>query len=105
MDERLCAECWLQTPRSQAWFVVTLVYSEGNTVDGTIFFQYLQTLGEPHVDSFNFLLKSGLDLAVKDLQPVEFNLSDGNIIKFALEVCCLSRRDFTLKFSLIYSFL
>lgn len=47
--------------------------------------KYLKTLGEPHVESFNFLLKSGLDLAVKDLQPVEFQVADGDIVKFALE--------------------
>ncbi|KAK3916298.1 DNA-directed RNA polymerase I subunit RPA2 [Frankliniella fusca] len=47
--------------------------------------EFLQTLGEPHIDSFNFLLKSGLDLAVKDLEPVEFQLEDGDVIKFCLD--------------------
>jgi hypothetical protein len=32
----------------------------------------LQSLGKPHVGSFNFMLDEGLKLAVQDIDPVEF---------------------------------
>uniref|UniRef100_A0A1B6CSM5 DNA-directed RNA polymerase subunit beta n=1 Tax=Clastoptera arizonana TaxID=38151 RepID=A0A1B6CSM5_9HEMI len=37
--------------------------------------EILQTLGKPHVDSFNYLLKEGLKQAIKTLRPVEFVLA------------------------------
>ncbi|XP_034256310.1 DNA-directed RNA polymerase I subunit RPA2 [Thrips palmi] len=49
--------------------------------------KFLQTLGQPHIDSFNFMLKSGLDLAVNDLVPVEFQLEGGDVIKLSIEGC------------------
>eukprot|EP00121_Abeoforma_whisleri_P001094 Awhi_evm1s972 len=33
--------------------------------------QSLQELIRPHLDSFNFMVKTGLGLAVDDLSPVE----------------------------------
>lgn len=42
-------------------------------------FQYLQTLGRPHVDSFNYLLGNGLKEIVKTLSPVEFDLKGSAI--------------------------
>ena len=34
--------------------------------------ELLQSLGKPHVESFNFMLDQGLNLAVADLEAVEF---------------------------------
>ena len=36
----------------------------------------LQSLGKPHVESFNFMLGQGLTLAVNDLEPVEFAIPE-----------------------------
>lgn len=49
--------------------------------------KFLQTLGKPHIDSFNFLIRSGLNIAVRDLEPVEFQVEDGEIIKISVEGC------------------
>ncbi|KAG8229889.1 hypothetical protein J437_LFUL009753, partial [Ladona fulva] len=46
--------------------------------------EFLQTVGKPHVESFDFLLEEGLSQAVKDLDPEEVELPDGSIIKLQL---------------------
>lgn len=33
-----------------------------------------QSLGQPHVESFNFMMGPGLEMAVKDLRPVMFRV-------------------------------
>uniref|UniRef100_A0A146LJQ4 DNA-directed RNA polymerase subunit beta n=1 Tax=Lygus hesperus TaxID=30085 RepID=A0A146LJQ4_LYGHE len=38
--------------------------------------QLLASLGKPHIDSFNWMLDEGLDLAVADLRPVEAIVGD-----------------------------
>lgn len=47
------------------------------------FSQLLQQLGDPHINSFNFLIDEGLDLIVNNLDPVEFQLND-TTVKFVL---------------------
>lgn len=37
-----------------------------------ICFQFLKTLGTPHIDSFDYFLTQGLDQIIKDLQPIQF---------------------------------
>jgi hypothetical protein len=32
----------------------------------------LQSLGKPHVGSFNYMMEDGLKLAVQDIDPLEF---------------------------------
>jgi DNA-directed RNA polymerase I subunit RPA2 len=34
----------------------------------------LQHLGRPHVESFNFMLNEGMDFALRDMKPVEFEI-------------------------------
>ncbi|XP_050434808.1 DNA-directed RNA polymerase I subunit RPA2 [Adelges cooleyi] len=46
--------------------------------------QILQSLGNPHIDSFNYMLDEGLNLAVNDLLPVEFNTKGSYRIKLTL---------------------
>lgn len=47
-------------------------------------FQYLRTLGEPFVESFNFLFHGGLRKASNDILPVEFELKNGQRIKLKI---------------------
>lgn len=44
-----------------------------------IFFQFLKTLGAPHIDSFDYFLGEGLDQIIKDLQPVEFQVGSNKV--------------------------
>ncbi|XP_048486475.1 DNA-directed RNA polymerase I subunit RPA2 [Plutella xylostella] len=46
---------------------------------------YLQCLGAPHVDSFNYMLEEGLEKAVADLYPVEFELPSGERVKATID--------------------
>ncbi|KAL0861096.1 hypothetical protein ABMA27_009599 [Loxostege sticticalis] len=46
---------------------------------------YLQCLGAPHIESFNFMLQDGLKAAIADLMPVEFDVPTGEKIKIAIE--------------------
>ncbi|KOB70880.1 DNA-directed RNA polymerase [Operophtera brumata] len=46
---------------------------------------YLQSLGAPHIDSFNYMIKDGLKAAVEDLVPVEFQLTTGDRIKISID--------------------
>ena len=36
----------------------------------------LQKLGAPHVESFNYMLREGLQKAVADIMPMEFRLAN-----------------------------
>jgi len=51
----------------------------------------LESLGAPHVGSFNFMLESGLSLAVADLDPHEFSLDDGRRISLWINDCRIDR--------------
>ena len=48
--------------------------------------QFLQSLGAPHVESFNYVLTEGLDKAVKDILAVEFCLQNDDRICMKFEV-------------------
>lgn len=57
----------------------------------------LESLGSPHVESFNFMLEEGLRMAVDDVLPVEFAIpaanedeSEGNRIKIWITDCTIS---------------
>ncbi|KAK4874170.1 hypothetical protein RN001_013530 [Aquatica leii] len=45
----------------------------------------LQQLGAPHVFSFNYMLNKGLDDAVADIKPVEFEIPNGDRICLRVE--------------------
>lgn len=45
---------------------------------------YLRTLGEPLVESFNFLFHGGLRKAANDMLPVEFELKNGQRIRLKI---------------------
>ncbi|XP_026729153.1 DNA-directed RNA polymerase I subunit RPA2 [Trichoplusia ni] len=46
---------------------------------------YLQCLGAPHIDSFNYMLHDGLNAAIADLVPVEFELPSGERVKITID--------------------
>ena len=48
----------------------------------------LESLGDPHVQSFNFMLNEGMKLAVDDLRPTEFQLPDSGVrVKILVTEC------------------
>lgn len=49
-------------------------------------FQLIQSLGAPHVESFNYVIREGLDKAVKDILAVEFYLQNEDRICMKFEV-------------------
>lgn len=49
-------------------------------------FKFLQNLGIPHIDSFNFIVDEGLNLAVTDLLPVEFDTKGNYRVKLIIVV-------------------
>jgi DNA-directed RNA polymerase I subunit RPA2 len=51
-----------------------------------LLFQLLQSLGAPHVESFNYVLREGLFKAVKDILVVEFSLPNDDRICMKFEV-------------------
>ena len=51
----------------------------------------LESLGSPHVGSFNFMLDSGLNYAVQDLEPIEFSLEDGRRISLWIAECRIEK--------------
>jgi len=51
-----------------------------------LLFQLLQSLGAPHVESFNYVIREGLDKAVQDILAVEFNLQNDDRICMKFEV-------------------
>ncbi|XP_063243979.1 DNA-directed RNA polymerase I subunit RPA2 [Bacillus rossius redtenbacheri] len=46
--------------------------------------KFLQSLGKPHIESFNFFLDVGLKRAVENLLPVEFLLPNGDRVSLVL---------------------
>lgn len=54
-----------------------------------IFIQTLQELGAPHVDSFNFLIETGLNKAVENLEPKQYAINDDKL-KFIISEASLS---------------
>ncbi|XP_038219535.1 DNA-directed RNA polymerase I subunit RPA2 isoform X1 [Zerene cesonia] len=46
---------------------------------------YLQCLGTPHIDSFNYMLTDGLKAAIDNLLPVEFELTTGEKLKIQID--------------------
>ncbi|XP_038045257.1 DNA-directed RNA polymerase I subunit RPA2-like [Patiria miniata] len=45
----------------------------------------LQELTKPHIESFNYVMREGLSLAVRNIPPVEFELENGDRISFAFK--------------------
>ncbi|XP_070550165.1 DNA-directed RNA polymerase I subunit RPA2-like [Ptychodera flava] len=45
--------------------------------------QALQNLTKPHIESFNYMLKEGLKLAIQDIPPVEFSLQSGQRVSLS----------------------
>lgn len=53
--------------------------------------QILETLGEPHVTSFNHFLTTGMDQVLKSIEPYEFALLNGDKLKVSIESCTITR--------------
>jgi hypothetical protein len=51
-----------------------------------IIFQTLESLGKPHVESFDWALKDGMKLALKNLEPQLFELPNGARYSFKFMV-------------------
>ncbi|XP_077291956.1 RNA polymerase I subunit Rpl135 [Arctopsyche grandis] len=51
----------------------------------------LQCLGQPHVDSFNFMSTKGMKLAIQDLLPVEFELPNQQKVSLWIENATINR--------------
>lgn len=49
-----------------------------------MFFQLLQTLGRPHIDSFNYLLEDGLFESINNTPPVHLSLPNGDKVSLWL---------------------
>lgn len=45
----------------------------------------LQDLLKPHVDSFNFVLKEGVNLAIQGISPVQFSLANGEHLQIGFK--------------------
>ncbi|XP_045539840.1 DNA-directed RNA polymerase I subunit RPA2 [Papilio machaon] len=52
---------------------------------------YLQCLGTPHIDSFNYMLQEGLKTALADLIPAEFELPSGEKIKITIDEAAFAK--------------
>lgn len=52
-------------------------------------FQLLQSLGIPHIDSFNYMLEDGLLEGLKDGPPVYLALPNGDKVALWLEDTCI----------------
>nr|XP_032523234.1 LOW QUALITY PROTEIN: DNA-directed RNA polymerase I subunit RPA2-like [Danaus plexippus plexippus] len=52
---------------------------------------YLQCLGTPHIDSFNYMIKDGLKAAIDDLIPVEFDVPSGERIKITIDEAAFAK--------------
>ncbi|CAG9794694.1 unnamed protein product [Diatraea saccharalis] len=52
---------------------------------------YLQCLGAPHIDSFNYMVQDGLKAAVADLIPVDFKTPTGERVKIVIEEAAFSK--------------
>lgn len=53
--------------------------------------QNLQCLGAPHIDSFDYMLTTGLDAAIADLIPTEFQLPTGERVKITIDEAAFSK--------------
>ena len=51
----------------------------------------LESLGAPHVGSFNYMLDQGINYAVQDLDPLEFALDDGRKISLWIAECRIEK--------------
>lgn len=54
-------------------------------IDLLFYLQLLQTLGTPHIDSFNYFLEEGLATAINEIYPIQFSVGSGDKIKFWIE--------------------
>ncbi|XP_072933735.1 DNA-directed RNA polymerase I subunit RPA2 [Epargyreus clarus] len=52
---------------------------------------YLQCLGAPHIDSFNYMLQDGLKAAIADLIPAEFELPKGERVKITIDEAAFAK--------------
>ncbi|CAH0401706.1 unnamed protein product [Chilo suppressalis] len=52
---------------------------------------YLQCLGAPHIDSFNYMLQDGLKAAIADLKPVDFVAVSGERVKIVVDEAAFSK--------------
>ncbi|XP_028028172.1 DNA-directed RNA polymerase I subunit RPA2 [Bombyx mandarina] len=52
---------------------------------------YLQSLGAPHIDSFNYMLDDGLKFAIADLLPSEFELPSGEKVKVTIDEAAFAK--------------
>lgn len=55
-----------------------------------LYFQAIQALAAPHVESFNFFLEDGLRAVTADLSPVEFSTKNGQRISLMVTVSNLT---------------
>lgn len=53
--------------------------------------QFLQNLGEPHVQSFNYMLTTGLADCAKNIQPIKFELQNKDRIELWIEAITISK--------------
>ncbi|XP_047526041.1 DNA-directed RNA polymerase I subunit RPA2 [Pieris napi] len=52
---------------------------------------YLQCLGAPHIDSFNYMLTDGLKAAIENLIPVQFQMPSGERVKIQIDDATFSK--------------
>ncbi|XP_049880530.1 DNA-directed RNA polymerase I subunit RPA2 [Pectinophora gossypiella] len=52
---------------------------------------YLQCLGAPHIDSFNYMVTDGIKLAIANLIPVEFELPTGEKVKVTIDEAAFAK--------------
>lgn len=76
-------------------FFVPFIKFVNEIIDGscccTDFFQLLRCLGQPHVDSFNFMSSQGLKLAIEDIMPIEFELPGDKKVSVWIENAAISK--------------
>lgn len=56
--------------------------------------QLLQSLGAPHVASFNFMTDGGLEKAIADIPPVHFELPNGDRLCLKVEGAAIAKPHF-----------
>ncbi|CRK88797.1 CLUMA_CG002625, isoform A [Clunio marinus] len=55
------------------------------------FFKILETLGAPHISSFDHFLSEGIQTVIANIDPFEFELSNGEKIKIRIENCSIAK--------------
>ena len=50
----------------------------------------MESLGAPHVSSFNHFLTNGLKTVIENIQPFEFELVNSEKIKLTIEECSIT---------------